>query len=58
MRGSTRDRDSSDPVSEQELQEFLASDHEPGTYEVLLEEADKKMIRVLDDLIEVLGAVK
>ena len=42
------------PVSEQELQEFLASDHEPGTYEVLLEEADKKMIRVLDDLIEVL----
>ena len=42
------------PVSEQELQEFLASDHEPGTYEALLEEADKKMIRVLDDLIEVL----
>lgn len=42
------------PVSEQELQEFLASDHEPGTYEALLEDADKKMIRVLDDLIEVL----
>ena len=42
------------PVSEQELQEFLASDHEPGTYEALLAEADKKMIRVLDDLIEVL----
>lgn len=42
------------PVSEQELQEFLASDKDPGTYEALLEEADKKMIRVLDDLIEVL----
>ncbi len=42
------------PVSEQELQEFLASDHEQGTYEILLEEADKQMIRVLDDLIEVL----
>lgn len=42
------------PVDEQELQEFLASDSDPGTYEALLEEADKKMIRVLDDLIEVL----
>jgi hypothetical protein len=42
------------PVSEKELREFLASDHDPGSYEALLEEADKKMIRVLDDLIEVL----
>ena len=47
-------RDDLTPVNEQELQEFLTSDHEPGTYEALLEEADKKMIRVLDDLIEVL----
>ena len=51
-----KDSDGEDltPVTEQELQEFLASDHDPGTYEALLEEADKKMIRVLDDLIEVL----
>ena len=48
------DREDLTPVSEQELQEFLASDHIPGAYEALLEEADKKMIRVLDDLIEVL----
>lgn len=46
------------PVSSRELREFLASEqpteHAPGTYEALLEEADRKMIRVLDDLIEVL----
>ena len=37
-----------------ELRDFLTGEHAPGTYEALLEEADKKMIRVLDDLIEVL----
>lgn len=49
-----REEDNLTPVSEQELQEFLASEQDHGTYQALLEEADKKMIRVLDDLIEVL----
>ena len=42
------------PVSDNELQEFLASEADQKTYELLLQDADKKMIRVLDDLIEVL----
>lgn len=42
------------PVGDEELQEFLAGEGAQGSYELLLQEADKKMIRVLDDLIEVL----
>ena len=42
------------PVSEKELRDFLINEGDRGTYEMLLQEADKKMIRVLDDLIEVL----
>ncbi len=49
-----REGDNLTPVDEHELQEFLASEQDHGTYQALLEEADKKMIRVLDDLIEVL----
>ncbi len=43
-----------DPLTEQELEEFLASEFGKSSYELLLRAADKKMIRVLDDLIEVL----
>jgi hypothetical protein len=49
--GEGRERTS---ISDQELREFLTSEEDRGTYELLLQEADKKMIRVLDDLIEVL----
>ena len=44
----------SEPLSEQETQEFLASDFGRNSYEVMLRAADQKMIRVLDDLIDVL----
>ena len=43
-----------EPISEQELEEFLASEFGKNSYELLLRAADQKMIRVLDDLIEVL----
>jgi hypothetical protein len=43
-----------EPLSEQETQEFLASEFGRNSYEVLLRAADQKMIRVLDDLIDVL----
>ena len=43
-----------EPLTEQELEEFLASEYGKSSYELLLRAADKKMIRVLDDLIEVL----
>lgn len=42
------------PLSERELEEFLASEFGRSSYELLLSAADQKMIRVLDDLIEVL----
>lgn len=42
------------PLSEQETEEFLASEFGRSSYEVLLKAADQKMIRVLDDLIDVL----
>lgn len=53
-RGRTSDDKHLTPVGAQELRDFLASQDDPGTYAALLEEADQKMIRVLDDLIEVL----
>ena len=43
-----------DPLTEEELETFLASEFGKSSYELLLRAADKKMIRVLDDLIEVL----
>jgi len=43
-----------EPLSEEELEDFLASELGGSSYEMLLRAADKKMIRVLDDLIEVL----
>lgn len=42
------------PLGDQELEEFLASEFGRSAYELLLRVADRKMIRVLDDLIEVL----
>jgi len=44
----------SEPLGERELEAFLTSELGQNSYEILLGEADKKMIRVLDDLIEVL----
>jgi len=44
----------SQPLSEQETEEFLASEFGRDSYEMLLRAADQKMIRVLDDLIDVL----
>ena len=43
-----------EPLSEQELEDFLAGEYDKTSYEALLTAADKKMIRVLDDLIEIL----
>ncbi len=43
-----------DPLSELELEEFLASEFGKDSYELLLRAADKKMIRLLDDLVEIL----
>jgi hypothetical protein len=42
------------PLSEQEVEAFLASEFGRTSYEVMLRAADQKMIRVLDDLIDVL----
>lgn len=44
----------SEPLSELELEEFLSNEVGKNSYELLLRAADRKMIRVLDDLIEVL----
>ncbi len=43
-----------DPLSEEEIEEFLAGEFGQTSYELLLRAADRNMIRVLDDLIEVL----
>ena len=43
-----------DPLSGEQLEEFLASEFGRSSYLLLLRAADRNMIRVLDDLIEVL----
>ena len=48
------DRVDEQPLSEREVEEFLASDFGRNSYQALLRAADQKMIRVLDDLIDVL----
>ena len=48
------DIESVDPVSEQELLDFLTAGGQVDAYESLLRLTDTRVIRVLDDLIEVL----
>ena len=43
-----------EPLSGEQLEEFLASEFGRSSYLLLLRAADRNMIRVLDDLIEVL----
>lgn len=52
--GSALRHEDADPLSDEELQDFLAGEYGRGAYESLLRAADKKMIRVLDDLVELL----
>jgi hypothetical protein len=43
-----------DPVAESELTRFLAENDETGSYQSVLTLLDSKIIRVLDDLIDLL----
>lgn len=43
-----------DVVSEEELLEFLTSGDEPGSYESLLRVTDMRVVRVLEDLIDIM----
>jgi len=52
--GSAIKTEEADPLSDEELEEFLNGEYGSSAYEALLRAADLKMIRVLDDLIEVL----
>ena len=49
--GDTVDRE---PLSQNEVEAFLSSEFGRNSYEVMLRAADQTMIRVLDDLIDVL----
>ena len=53
-RDSGGDNVDTEPLSGEELEEFLASEFGRSSYLLLLRSADRNMIRVLDDLIEVL----
>jgi hypothetical protein len=52
--GSAIKTEGIEPLSAQELEDFLSGEYGSGAYESLLRAADLKMIRVLEDLIEVL----
>ena len=53
-RDSDGDNVDSEPLGGEQLEEFLASELGRSSYLLLLRAADRNMIRVLDDLIEVL----
>jgi predicted RNase H-like nuclease (RuvC/YqgF family) len=52
--GSALKAEEAEPLSDEELENFLNGEYGSSAYESLLRAADLKMIRVLDDLIEVL----
>ena len=53
-RDNDGDNVDSEPLSGEQLEEFLATEFGQSSYLLLLRSADRNMIRVLDDLIQVL----